>query len=57
MEKYYQHYKGDIYKFHFQAEDEHTGAPLAVYESGETGTIFVRPMEEFEEKFKAICEA
>lgn len=43
----HRHYKGGLYKFLHTAHSERNGDILAVYQSCETGTIWVRLMQEF----------
>ena len=56
----YRHYKGGEYEVIAVALDEATHEPMVVYkslqESGEfpVGTVWVRPQDEFEEKFKQV---
>ena len=50
---YFTHIKtGDVYKLLFRAKMEHDSLPVAVYESGKTGQIWVRPLSEFNKKFQ-----
>ncbi|WP_454735457.1 DUF1653 domain-containing protein [Cupriavidus necator] len=48
----YRHYKGELYELLAVAKGEGTGQPMAVYRPAGGGQIWVRPLAEFNEKFK-----
>lgn len=50
----YKHHKGNIYEYKCAAMLETDCEVHAVYESVKDGKIWVRPMDEFDEKFKLI---
>jgi hypothetical protein len=43
----YRHYKGNIYKFLYRATHTETLEDLVVYQSVETGAVWVRPAKMF----------
>ncbi len=49
----YRHYKGGIYKHLLEAQHTETGEKLTIYISLETGKVWARPTEMFEEFVKA----
>lgn len=52
----WKHYKGELYRFVTACDCESTGKRMAVYESLKTGARYVRPMDEFIEKFTLTKE-
>lgn len=48
----WQHYKGGLYCFVSLAQLEATGEQMAVYLCTVTGKTYVRPIEEFLQKFE-----
>lgn len=52
----WRHYKGGDYSFVCLAQLEATGQQVAVYRCAETGKTYVRPIEEFLQKFESKGE-
>lgn len=48
----FQHHKGGLYKFISWGKQESSQNVCAIYESVETGEVWIRPKKEFIEKFK-----
>lgn len=54
MDDLYQHYKGHIYRYKGLAKLEATNELMVIYESLETKITYVRPFNEWAQKFKKI---
>lgn len=50
----YRHYKGGEYQLIIIGELEHDLTQVVVYKSITNGRVFVRPVEEFEDKFEFL---
>lgn len=44
----HRHYKGGLYRFLYYGYSEASIAPVVVYQSVETGAVWIRPREDFE---------
>ena len=51
MKQVYRHYKGGLYEFIAFGKSEATGTDMAVYKSLQDGEVYMRPVEEWNEKF------